>query len=543
MDKKTAIVIGAIVILATILRIYLAFNTSPIQRDAGHFVQHGIEYAGGNKTAMTGMWSQAQILAAAWAVKLGISPERTVQFVTVFFGIWLVPMTILFVWKFFQRVDMGLIAGLLIASNPSLILYSVNGMANVPYCSLVMTAAALLALSFDKQRVRLWLIPLAFLILATAIYYRSIETLASALVLGAWVMYKSFAMRDARPLVYLTLAAFFFLGVTMPNFIMTSKQYKGSSLSPKMMNLVLDPEIVSSSKIIRDPGHAMVSKSKRLEEIGTARFMWENRTIMLKRVPPNLVKMLKSLNEIAFHASLRLGMDWFLILFVASLAMLPRPLQLDRWLVLAGLMFLFPAMISIAYIVTEWFVAYVPFLFILFAAPLGLAWQTNARAIRVTVVVFLLFVSARSSTYAITEFSDDWRYQSEIHAAKILKSHGSEDDILMSAGPVSAITFYDHYPLRWVPFTYGSIEEMDQSAEKRGVSMIMLSSDDFTRSWPVNALFEGEPPPVNWELLERLEYNRLHPKYGAQQVVRLLYRRHSRCEATIQPGISDESIE
>jgi MFS family permease len=527
MSKRETFLFVAVVLFGAIVRIYLAANTFPAQRDASHFVQHGIEYAGGNKAAMTGMWSQAQILAAAWAFELGFSPERMVQIVSVFFGIWMVPMTILFVWRFFHSMNMGVIAGLLVASNPSLILYSVNGMANVPYGSLVMTAAALLACSFNHNRVFYLNIPLAFIILAPAIYYRSIETLASALVLGSWTLYQTVARRDAKSFIHLVVAGLLFMVITMPNFIMTSKQYKGSSLSPKMMNLVIDPESINSSKSVRDPDHVMMVKARQLEEIGAFRFMWEHREVMLKRVVPNVLKGLRSLNEVAFHASLRLGMDWFLVLLLASFVQLPRPIQWDRWLVVLGLMFFFPLMISIAYIVSEWFVAYVPFLFIFFSASLSSSWKNNGLAARIALATFLIFTAGRSSLYAVTEFADDWKYQNEIHAATVLRAHGSEEDILMSGGPLAANTFYDHYPLRWKPFTYGTIEEMDEMAGKRSVTLIMLSSDEFTRSWPVQKLFEGESSPPNWQLLERLEYNRNHPKYGPQQVVRLLYRRHA----------------
>ena len=76
----------------------------------------------------------------------------------------------------------------------------------------------------------------------------------------------------------------------------------------------------------------------------------------------------------------------------------------------------------------------------------------------------------------------------------------------MSYGPDLAVEFNATNPLKTVGIPYGTIEQVEEIANRHQVRFIVVS-DTSRNHWPIARLFDpGVSAPANWILLTELDY-------------------------------------
>jgi hypothetical protein len=516
-----------IVFLGAYVRLTTAKTAYPAQLDAGHMVQIGIEYASGDKSVLPYYYSELQTLTAAWAYSSGmIDPGRSLQLVTLVWGVLLIPFSILFVRYLLGRWDLALFSGMMVACNQVLILYSVNGMGEMPYASLLMCGAMIMALALYRPAP--WLIPVAFLPLAAALYYRDMETLISTAVFFIWTSYVSFRAKKKQYIYLGIVGVIFVAAIGQPHFRLQRENAPKAGLSWKI-NYLRFVGVTPGSQLQHDPDHVVwIERDKLIQELGPIPYIIQHRNLLIKSYMSNFIGGLRRFNEHIFAGSFRLGMDWFILFSLFSVLTLPRPLEYERWIVVFSLMLLFPVMASATFVNPRWLVGNVPFYLVLLSAPfVCLMNRLSFRHAKVIICIIFLIFNIRSASWAVFEHSEDPWYQYVREAGSELRKHGDESDVVVYAFPHVMIHFYESHPMRGILTPYAdTLERTDELIEARGGTLIVLSTVDHTKSWPLNDLFHCTPPPSNWEFVDRLKYEWYSPKYGPQEVEYLFYRRH-----------------
>lgn len=526
-NKLTALSFILIVLLGAYVRLTTAKTAYPAQLDAGHMVQFGIEIANGNEQYLEVLYSRFQQYTAAWAYSRGMDPGRALQWVTLFFGTMLVPASMLFVRQLFGRWNLALISGLFVATNPSLVLYSVNGMGEVPFASLLMGACALLVFGTNSGTRRVYLIPLAFGVLAVGIYYRDIEALLSALVFIVWLIWQSLKCRSIQYVAWGLVGLLVLFTIWTPHRLYTKEVNPKGGASLKMTYLVW-ADAARSSQTQHDPDNQAFADLEKLKEIGVYKYAWIHKQRIIKNYAASIIRMLKAFNNHIFAGPYKIGADVFILILITAALALPRPVQYDRWLLVGTLCFFFPLLACASFINPRWLVGNIAFLLIIFAAPLAfLLERLGERKWKYAIWAFAVLFSVRSASFAIDEHGDTIRYHAIRDAGIALRKYGDDNDVLVTAYPQVMIHFYEKSPGRGVLIPYAkTIERIDELIGERGGTLIALSSLDHTRSWPVNELFHCAKPPPNWELLDRIRYEWESRKYGPQEVEYLFFRRH-----------------
>ena len=86
-----------------------------------------------------------------------------------------------------------------------------------------------------------------------------------------------------------------------------------------------------------------------------------------------------------------------------------------------------------------------------------------------------------------------------------LKQFGDDEDVLMANGPHIAISFFDTKMLNTVELPYASVEEVEQYAAKKRITLLAVS-DQARPHWPIAQIFKDRAVPENWKLLDELKF-------------------------------------
>ena len=127
-----------LMLLAAGIRLLAARDAYPACGDSAHFVQHGVALANGVPGAMSTYWSQGMIAIAAGATKMDLDPRYAMQVTTLVAGVALVLLFAGVIWRLTSSKGVSLVGGLLLATNPTMVQYSITGYSEMPYMALLM---------------------------------------------------------------------------------------------------------------------------------------------------------------------------------------------------------------------------------------------------------------------------------------------------------------------------------------------------------------------------------------------------------------------
>ncbi len=518
----------ALTILALGVRLIAATKAYPAQGDAGHFVQCGMELAQGNPAGLSPHWSQAPILLVAGAIRVGWDPARALQVLTLAAGVVAVPLLMVFAWSVLESWSAALLAGLLVSTNPALVKYSVNGLAEMPYIALLL-AAACLVVGGARSGGAGWRLPLSAVFLGLGVYFRPTESCVSAAILYGMVAVTVVRGRRFSELRALALACLVFIALLTPLNVYTARRSPYHVPSTKIVNLAFG-DYGYDSKATKGINSPLKAEEAKLKEMGAVQYLWVSRGAVMRHWIGNAPRAVRGFKELLFAGAFYMGTGWFaaiIILVFFTSAVFGR---LRRWLLPAALAFAMPSLFCLSFLVDRWLVPSLPFLLVLVGDAVAL-WLGAARASRwryLLVAVVILFIG-RNAVFSVEPAAVDWRYFNFSKVAARLRDHGSEQDVLMTSGPHLANYFYTNSPFRFIELPYGTIEETERFAGERHVTLIAFS-DLLYSHWPIQRLFAGDAPPPNWQLLERLRFEKEDPRYGVLTEQYLLYRRREASE-------------
>jgi hypothetical protein len=514
---------AAVALLALLLRWHVAGHSYPVRDDAGHFVQFGVELAGGNPEGLSAHWSLAPILTAAAAVRLDADPRRAVQAVTVAAGVACVVLAGALAALAFGSRRAGWLAGLLVATNPTMVDYSTNGMGEMPFMALALAAVCVA----KKVRWEGWAGPvLALFLCGLAVYYRPVEAVVFAATLGAFGVLPALARRNGRRVAAWLLAGVVFAALALPLVVHTARRSTFGGPSTKIVNLAFGEYGYDSKAVFALEG-PMAEEVGRLKSVGAARYLWERRAEFPARFARNVARLVRFARDETFAGPFHLGSGWMVALFAAGAVLEGRRGRLKQWPLLLCLGFGSALLTCLSFIHPRWVVQAVPYLLILLGGMADALADVSAgrRPWRIVLAAVVAWVAVSGAVLARRLPWDFWRYDNMPAVAEELRRHGGEDDVLMTKGPQLPIGFYRQHPLRYVEMPYGTIEQTEAYAARKGVTLIALSDLSYPH-WPVNEVFKGAAPPANWELLVSPAFRFDDPRYGPQEEKYLLYRRH-----------------
>jgi hypothetical protein len=518
----------ALAILAAAVRLYVAGHSYPVRDDAGHFVQFAMELAGGNPEGLSAHWSMAPILVASAAIRMHADPQRAVQLTTVAAGVACVLFAAALAAAVFRSRRAGLLAGIIVAVNPTLVDYSTNGMGEMPYMALTMAGALVARTTLQGA---FFGPALALGLAGLALYFRPVEAVVFAATLGAFGAIPALARRDVRRVGAWALAGLVFVALALPLCIHTARHSNFGGPSTKIVNLAFGEYGYDSKAVFAQEG-PMADEVGRLKSIGAARYLWERRADFPPRFARNVARLVRFVRDETFAGPFHLGSGWLFALLAAGAVLEGRRGRLREWPFLLCIGF-GPALLTcLSFVHPRWVVGAVPYVLILFAGAADtLADLARGRRCWQVVLAGLLAWWVGSGVAMSRGLSwDHWRYDNVPAVARELRRFGGEDDILMTKGPQLPINFYRQHPLRYVEMPYGTMAQTEAHAGRKGVTLIALSSQSYPH-WPVNEVFKGAAPPANWELVASPVFCFDDPRYGPQEEKYLLYRRHPEAPA------------
>jgi hypothetical protein len=510
--------------VATVLRVWVAVNTYPARLDAGHFVQYGVELANGNTNVLLTNVSVIPALLAAAACKVGVDPSLVVQYSTVLFGI---VATLAAVWVgcgLFGAWAAGLAGGLLMAVNPSLVNYSTNGMGEMPFICL-----ALIGLSFFVRWLRgegNGLYPvLAFGLFGAGMYSRPFESILLAFIVMVYTSVRLVHLREWKRMLWLIAGLAVFVALLAPLQVYTARKTSSQAPSSKIFNVAFG-EHGYDSKAIDALNGPMQKDILHFQEVGLVRYVWERRGEMAARFGRNVLRMMRFTRDQVFLGPFHFGNGWLMILILGLAWMKARTGSLRDWVLPVCIGFFIPLAACISFVHPRWVTTSVAFVLLILGDGLVvLVRSTQRSAVKAGLVAILVLWGLANAKASLDLIPDHWLDWNVRPIAQELKKFGSEDDILMTKWPQLPIEFYKHHPLKYVEMPYGRLDEVEAYAATRGVTLIALSNGRFGH-WPFGKLFDGAPPPANWELLAANEFSLDDKRYGVETERWLLYRRH-----------------
>lgn len=507
----------AILALAFSLRWEAASHAHPVQSDAFHFVDWAVAYAHG-QAALNTHWSQGPMLLAAAAEKLGRDPRYALQYSTLLAGVLACAAGLWLAWVWMGRWPLALAVGLVLACNPTMIEYSVNGLAEMPYVLLLLLAAGLVLRALKSGRGVFLLYPAAFALLGLGFYYRPAEALQAA---GALAFYAALSQAFSRPgrgrqFAGLAAGLLALVLIVVPYFRMLHAHTDQTLRNSKIIALACGEQAYDSKAYYTMEG-PVPAEVRRLEELGVARYLWSLRGELLPRWLRNQARAARHYNDHLFAGSFRMGMSWFAVLLVLAAGGAVFRERGLPWLLPAMLAACLPAVAGISCVFPRWLVPGVPFLVMgLLAGWSALGRDRLGPAARAGALALLLLFCWRSAVFGVQSTDTHWQETVYSTVAQKLRYLAGPDDLMMTTMWPVAHHFDRERALRHDRLPYGELDELARFVDRKKVRWIVLSDRQFTH-WPVNRLFDGGPWPANWREAARLEFDYVQAREGPQR--------------------------
>jgi hypothetical protein len=503
-----------VILLATAVRVWVGWNADPLDLDVGHFVRFGKALADGNPSGFSHHWSLGPILLTALTYRLGLDPLFWLQVSTLLAGVIATGACMVMVHRLCGIRPVALLAGLLMACNPSMIVYSVNSMGEMPFIALLLLAAVVQIPPEGVTRHHPGRFLSAAALLGLGYLYRPVESYMAFGLLGLWQVKHTWTSRAFSRLLWIGLAAVVFISFSMPQTVVTKIRTGVWSPSTKFAMLVYR-DYGTDSKAMYGLNTPLQEEQRRYEEMGTARYLWAQKAAIARSSVRTAGNAFRELKGQLFDGSFRIGTGWAIGLAMAGAIVLWNA----RWRKLLLACASFPAAISavlcLSYVHTRFMVTSIPFTASLFSALAYAAYsRLQDRRLRGALLVLLALAMGSNILYAKVNGGDGWYAQNIIKVARQMKRYAGEDDVIMSLGPPYAVRFYERHawPL-WDNMPYGTIEEVLDYAASRSVKLIVVAHRTYPH-WPIQKLFDGAPLPPGWTIAAHPRFERYNPRWG-----------------------------
>ena len=499
-----------LVVVALVPRLWAAWTAYPVQGDAAHFVECGVELSHGHARGLSLHWSQVPIFLAAGAVKLGLHPGRVVQASTVLAGL-AVPLLLAgLLRRWTGSVRAALLAGLAAACNPRLIEYSVNGLAEMPFLALLLLALNLLWIG-PLQLAAPRRAALAYLPLGLAIYYRPAEATVSAGLLAAWHLVACWRARGGGWGLVAGLALFV-LGL-FPITWLTHERTGVWSPSSKVENIAFGPR-GNDSKYMYGEADELKGELTLYRERGLVGYLWARRVEMSRWWISNALMALRLQKECLWPGAFQVGAAWMVLLLLASALALAVHRRVPMLLFLASWASAMPALLALSFIFPRWMVPWFPFTLALQVAALDLVWPRPAAGRRALAALLGVLLGGLA-IWGAAAAADGWRGRNARAVAEVLRTQADPASPIMSVQPTIALEYYGVRPFFWVKMPYGTVAQTLEHATRAGVRFVVVADRDYAE-WPIQSLWR-DPPPAGWRVAHRLVYTRPSARWGEEQ--------------------------
>ena len=497
--RARAMGVMAVLFLAGLIRVWAAKDAYPVPGDGAHFVQHGVELAHGNVAGLSTYWSLGMILVAAGSIKVGVDPSLALQGLSLASGVAVVAVIMAIAQVLFCQRRVALLSGLLVATNPAMVQYSIAGYSEMAFMFLV--CAGVLSLLVARESGRAGGVVASLVLMGLAAYFRTLDAVVWCGVVVLYLLVDRFCVRP-RCVRWLGLfmGGFLFLLLLVPMIANMHVRTGRWALTSKTENLALGDQWSDSKAVYRVSGEAEPS-AVYLRQHGALVFLWKYRGVIAGRLVRNSAEGVRIFAAQVFSGPFRVGPGWFVVMFLmGGLVVFWR--ERGSSLLLPGLLITGPAlMISLCFVHDRLLMPMLPWILLLLARFGDELYSIAAsRRIRVLILMVAIAFLAQSGLSAMHSREREWyfwRYPNMKLVGAELRRYGDDGDVLMVNGPHVPIHFYQQHPLRLVELPYGSLEQTEAYAAECGVTLIVVS-DQFRTHWPIAGVFDGQPVPGNW---------------------------------------------
>ena len=481
-----------LILFALVLRIVAAKNSSPLAGDAWHFVQYGVALANGVPSALSTYWSQGMIALAAGAVKLGLDPRYVLQATTLVSGVLQVGLFAWLVWLLTGSHKFSIVGGAVLAANPKMTYYAVTGYSEMPYMMLLTAGLVFGVLGIKRRQ---WFLGVAGLLIGASGYFKGLDAAVAASAFGLFVMWScegTIRKKISMGVVVPAVAFVVLVPLCSYTFVNTGSFTPGSKGKG---NLAIGADW-SDSKVVYS------AQGRTWEEVPAADLFRQ----MPSRIKRNMADTFRLFNNQIFTRGFRMGTMWFALLWAASVAILWMH-RVRASILPAGMLIMQLGLLWLVFVHDRLLMPSLPWMILVFL----LAWhgrfalKSGWKHAVLPGLVLVLYLAV-NSRYSIDSLSRE-DFLKTVACAESLRAHGGTDqDVVMSYGPALAVEFNRTNPLRTVEVPYGTMEQVEEIANRGNVRFVVLS-DTKRPHWPVARLFEeGVVAPTNWVLLDELDY-------------------------------------
>jgi hypothetical protein len=517
-----------VISLAAIVRIYSASNVFPAQGDASHFIQYGIASYYNGIEGLSGYWSMAPQFLAAGAHCLGISPAYVLQASTGLGGILLVGGVFGLALSLTKSRRIAVFASLLTASTPILVASSTAGLSETPHMALSFCGLALCFYALNKRR--WYYFALGSLCLALDLYYRPYDLFIICLAAAPFIGWKLFSLPRATMIKFILLGCIVFVVTGIPFAKITAMKKTGSVSSSKLVNIAyarygLDAKVMWGTKGIDADDNPLQQEIDTLRDVGSLKYIWQNRTRIVTNYVSNILKSIRHLNAHAFTGSFRMGAFWFVLIGALSVVAALRSGMIWQTVYLCSSIALFPLLLSIGFIHPRWIMQCVPFYFILVSMGVAAAIQkVSSKSTRTVFASIFVAAIVLNFRWAAASSNDQWRGLNIAPVAHKLRSYLSEDDRIMCFGPMLPISFYRTNSLAYMEIPYGEVDRIATWADQQSMDAIVIHNASFPH-FPIHEITsDPSKVPTNWQEIDRIIFEK-ETRFGLENDQYVVYRR------------------
>jgi hypothetical protein len=365
----------------------------------------------------------------------------------------------------------------------------------------------------------------AFGFMGVGTYSRPIESMVLSFVILVYVLVLLVCRHEWKRMGSVILGLAMFVVLLAPLQIYTARRTSIQAPTAKMFNIAFG-EHGYDSKAINAMNGPMQKDIDHFKEVGLVRYAWERRGEMTERFGRNVLRMIRYTRDQVFLGPFHFGNSWLLFVILTLVSLKARNGQLRDWVLPASIAFFIPLVTCVSFVHPRWVTTSVVFVLLILGDAVVMLMRSAQRpAVKAGLAAFLVLWVLANADASLNLVPDHWLDLNVQPVARELRKFGTEKDILMTKGPQLAIEFYKHHPLKYVDMPYGRLDEVEAYAETKRVTLIALSNGQFSH-WPFGKLFDGAPPPANWELLASELFSFDDKRYGLQTERWLLYRRH-----------------
>ena len=476
------------------IRWMAAREAYPTSGDGGHFVQYGVAMAHGH-AKLNVYWSQAMVLAAAGAERIGLDPRRVLQGISFVAGLLVVLLFARIATRLTRSWWWGMAAGLWAATNPTLTFYSVTGYSEMGYMAFLLGAVYVVLDGNTSWKRDVF----AGILLGIGGYFKGLDAAVAAVAFGAWRFWGNAEKRwNWKRAMIVPVVAFAVLFPLCAYTFSETGQFTPGSKGES--NFLLGPGWKDSKVVYAADGLKTRSYAESFRALP-------------RQVVGNMHDFFQVANAQFFSRGLRLGTIWFGVLVAGVAWGLVRRRRIifgNGGVLLVLLVGIQVGLMLLVFVHDRMLAPTLPWLALL--GLLGTRECLDCLKGKARTVAMLTFggYCAVCGVYSFQVWRTEyawWRYEHVIQVAEELALLGvEEEDVVMHYGPQLSIETHRENPLRTVEVPYGSIEDVGRIAKEKGVRFAAIS-DTWRGHWPIARIFDvGEAAPADWMLRKELVF-------------------------------------